>query len=273
VGAGPPTQVRNIDLGLSEERPNFQPVDARWSPDGSHVAVIFSFSIFHQGVVRVYDAATGKLQWERSCNFVEMGGEAWSPDGRKLAVTLLSGQPHTAYPPRAIKNLVILDSRSGQVLLAIDTKDLAGPVCFGPDNAVVTAPLHFEPEGHDRWHHETAKVWEATTGKLIRRIASPGRDIHNRLELSQDGKVLLAYVGREKSGFSLKALEDIDQVLDRRLQLYDYRSGDVIATFPDLTKGCSAGYDSPSFQLNADGHRVLVYWPNLGCPASVFELQ
>ena len=251
----------------------FQPVDMEWSPDSSRVAVIFSSGIFHGGVVRVYDVATGKLQWERSFDFVEAGGEAWSPDGRRLALTLLTGQPNTAYPPRDLANLLVLDSESGQTLLAIRTGDLAGPVCFAPDNAVLTAPVHFLPQGHDRWNHEVVKVWDATTGKLIRRIASPGRDIHDRLELSRDGKVLLGYVGREHSGFVLRYLEFTYEVLDRKFQLFDYKTGDVIATSPDLTKGCQAGYDAPSFRMGPHGDRVLVYWPSSGCPPSVFEVS
>ena len=277
----PPREVRTIDLGLSKERPSLQPVDMEWSPRGGRIAVISSFKIFHEGIVRVYEVATGRLKWERHCDLVEMGGEAWSPDGRMLAVTLISGDPHNpAYPPWASGNLVILDGESGTVLLQIDTGDLAGPVCMGPENTVVTAPLHLQPRGHDRWHREVAKVWDARTGSLVRRIVSPGRDIHDRLELSADGRVLLGYVGKEKSGFVWHYLEDANRVMDRVFQLFDYKTGRVIATSPNLAPEgfCGQGVWQldprvPAFRLGPQGRRVLVYWSNSGCAPSVFEVE
>jgi hypothetical protein len=273
LGSANPGEVRTIDLGLSEDRPNFQPVDAEWSPDGKRMAVIFSFQIFHQGVVRVYDVATGKAEWERSIDFVEMGGEAWSPDGGRLAVTLLTGKPNTAYRPRDTTNLLVLDANSGRVLLGIQTGDQAGPVCFAPDNAVLTAPAHFEPYGRDRWHHEKVSVWNAGTGKLVRTIASPGRDVHDELVLSRDGRVLLAYVGKERSGFSFRAMENTNDVLDRKFQLIDYKTGEILATSPDLSERCSMGWSPPYFQMDGVGRRVLVYRPESPCPPSVFEME
>jgi len=282
-----PHEIRIITLGLSPERPNFQPVDMEWSPDSGRVAVLFSFRNFHEGVVRVYDAGTGERRWERSVNRVEMGREAWSPDGRKLAVTLLSGQGYNStsvsyeIPARDMFNLVILDSTSGRLLQRIMTKDLAGPVCFGPDNSVLTAPLHAGPTNRNLFAPERVKVWDATSGKLVRKIASPGRDIHNQLAVSRNGKVLLGYVGKEKVGFVLHDLEVEAMVLDRRFQLFDYESGEVIATSPDLTKA-GEGADqmpsrldpvTPSLRLSPDGRRVLVYWPSRAYGPSVFELQ
>jgi hypothetical protein len=279
----PPREVRTIDLGLSEERPSLQPVDMEWSPHGGRIAVIFSFKIFHEGIVRVYEVATGRLKWERHCDFVEVGGESWSPDGRMLAVTLVSGDPHNpAYPRWASTNLVILDGESGAVLLQIDTGDLAGPVCMGPENTVVTAPVHLQPRGQDRWHHEVAKVWDARTGSLVRRIVSPGRDIHDRLELSADGRVLLGYVAKEKSGFVWHYLEDANRAMDRVFQLFDYKTGRVIATSPNLAREGFCGQSAevwqldprvPAFRLGPDGRRVLVYWPYSGCAPSVFEVE
>jgi hypothetical protein len=269
--SGPqPREVETISLGLSGARPNFQPVDVEWSPDSARLAIIFSFKVFHEGDVRVYDVSTGHLEWERSFHFVEMGGEAWSPDGRRLAVTLLTGEPSTAYPPRAIPNLLVFDANWGGTILSVDTGDQAGPLCFAPDDTLATAPLHFEPYGTDRWHHEKAKVWNATTGKLVRQIASPGRDIHDHLALSRNGKVLVAYVGKERAGFSFRAMEYTSGVLDSRFQLFDYNTGRVIATSPEL--GCASGWFAPDLRIGPDGRRVLVSWPHLTCSATVYEL-
>lgn len=271
LASNQPQELRTIDLGLTEDRPNFQPVDMEWSPDSGRIAVILSFKIFHGGFVRVYDVSIAKLQWERSIDFVEMGGEAWSPDGRRLAITLLSGAPNTAYPERSLTNLLVLDADSGEKIQAIATGDRAGPVCFAPGNAVLTAPLYSEPHSRGLRRPEAVSEWDATTGKLIRRIASPGRDIHDDLALSRDGAVLLGYVGKEKSGFVLRDVEVENRVLDRRFQLFDYKSGKVIATSPDLERGGCA-YHMPAFRLSPRGDRVLVYWPNSGCAPSVFEV-
>jgi len=266
--------LRTIDLGLSAERPTLRPADLQWSPDGERAAVLFSWRNFHEGVVRAYGIGTGQPLWQRSFTSVETGHAAWSPDGRKLAVTLLSGEKHTGYPPRDTFNLVILSGDSGRTLTQIETGDLAGPVCFGLADTVATAPLHYHPQSRNWFRPDRATVWNALDGGLIRHISSPGRDIHDYLELSRDGAVLLAYVGREKSGPSLRAMgEDVERVVDERFQLFDYATGRLLATSPDLREpGLSCGNALPSFRLGPAADRVLVYWPIAACAPSVFEL-
>jgi hypothetical protein len=277
--------LRSIDLELSPERPNFAPVDVVWCPDSRRAAVLFSYSIFHEGVVRVYDLFEARICWQRSFDLVQMGQAAWSPDGQRIAVTLLTGEPQTAYPARDVPNLLVLSAASGQTLMAVRTYDLAGPVCFAAQDEVVTAPLHFLFKSYEPGQAEKAKVWDATTGKLRREIESRGRDIHasmefpsftsfgDHLELSRGGKILLAYVGKEKSGFRWRAMEVMLEVADRRFEIFDYASGKPIAISPELTKSGSGCLNHlPSFRLSPNGGRVLVYWPHSQCPPSVFEV-
>lgn len=259
VGEAEAHVLRTVDLGLSRKRPTFVLVDLAWSPDGKQVAALFSWKSFHEGVVRVYSVESGQILWQSSADRVEIGGAAWSPDGQRLAVTLLSGEEKTAYPPRDIENLLIVDGHSGRKIIGIRTGGAAGPVCFAPDNAVLTAPYHFRPRSRDPFHPERVKVWDATTGKLLRRISSPGRDIHNELLLSADGKVLLAFVGKEKSGFSLRGLEDVQEVIDQKFQLFEYKTGRLIATSPDLKESSMMCINhAPAFRTDERGDRILV---------------
>ena len=41
------------------------------------------------------------------------------------------------------------------------------------------------------------KVWNAQTAELKRKIGYPGRDVHDLLGLSQDGRVIVGYIGKE----------------------------------------------------------------------------
>jgi hypothetical protein len=265
--------LQRIDLDLSPERPTLAPVDLVSSPDNRHVAVLLSWEAFHEGLVRVYGLGSGKVSWERAFDRVEMAHAAWSPDGRRLAVTLLTGRQNSAYPPRDIPNLLILDADSGYTLLSVNTGDQAGPVCFAPNNQVLTAPVHLEPRGHGPLDTEKVKVWDGSTGALIRQIGDRKRDIHNQLALSVNGSELVAYVGKEKSGVSLRALEYVAELVDQRFEVFDYKTGRATILSPDLrTAHSGCNQDTPSIRLSSKGDRILLYWPNRGCSAKVLEL-
>jgi WD40 repeat protein len=305
-------ELRSIDLGLSSDPRVYGPADIQVSPAGDRLAVALSpidlvigfgggasCKAFEGSEVRVYDLGTGRALWQVPFENARIGGLEWSPDGLSLALTLQSGQggdrwARTSCLERTVdKNLLILETGSGRVLSGINTGDLAGPVCFGPNNEVFTAPFHFI---YRNSKDQKVKVWNAQTGQLERTIGYPGRDVHNLLALSRDGRVLVGYVGKERLGFSWHALEEMEENLDQKFAIWDARSGALIGTSPSLAPltrspgrrielRAEDGWRPPAIrklsgrivrlqadpghlrlQVAAEGSEVLAYWAVNGPP-------
>jgi hypothetical protein len=109
------------------------------------------------------------------------------------------------------------------------------------------------------------------TGHAVREIGSSGRDIHNDIEISKNNAVLLAYVGKEKWGFSLRAMEYVQEIIDERFELFDFRTGKTLGISPDLGASGISCNTVPSFRLAKEGNRALVYWKS-ACPPMVVEI-
>src|SRR5207245_7131204 len=109
------------------------PVGLEVSPQGDRVALLvtgmmreptsisgrqlYQLSDFHGAEVRIYNLDSGQLMWTSTFDGVRAGGVAWSPDGLRLAVTLLSGN-RVSVPIRwDMDNLLVIDSSSGTKLL------------------------------------------------------------------------------------------------------------------------------------------------------------
>jgi hypothetical protein len=243
--------------------------------------------------------ATGRELWKLPFENARIGGLGWSPDGSSLVLTLQTGPGEDPVaqafcPERKVEhNVLILDSASGRVLSALNTGDVAGPVCLGPRHEVFTAPFHFF---YQKTSAEKAKVWNAQTGAVERTIACPGRDVHDVLALSRDAGVLVGYVGKEKFGYSWRTMEDLPENVDERFAMWDARSGDLLRISPsfaplthaagtqsgskldlgrlppalrklsDRIMGGQAAPGKPQLQVAADGSKVLVSWPWHGAP-------
>jgi hypothetical protein len=284
-------EFRRIDLDLSGYSQAYGPMRIQLSPAGDRLAVLLtplnssldigfggaSCEDFQGTEVRVYEVKTGRLVWTATFAGARGEGVAWSSDGLKLALTLPSTLGNkwfsTRCPQRKADNLLILESGSGRVLTSINTGDLPGPVCFGPRGEVFTAPIHFYVRGGKG---EQAKVWNAQTGALERTIGLRGRDVHNILALSRDGRVLVGYVGKEKFGFSL--LEDVREILDQRFAVWDAATGGLIALSQDFIPKLSGrrgnGYLGLDLRIDlaADGRSLLADWGGAPAPLLLFDL-
>jgi len=310
-------ELRSVDLELAPDPRTLGITDIQVSPGGDRIAVALSpidFSVgfgngapcqaFQGGEARAYDSASGRELWKAPFENGRIGGLGWAPDRSSLALTLQTGPGEDPVaqafcPERKVDhNVLILDSASGQVLSGLDTRDVAGPVCLGPRHEVFTAPYHFF---YAQTSGEKAKVWNAQTGAVVRTIACSGRDVHDALVLSGDGKVLVGYVGKEKFGYSWRTMQDLPENVDEKFAVWDARSGDLLhisPSFVPLTH--SAGGQSgskldlgwlppalrklsdrltrvqeapgkPQLQVSADGSKILVSWPWHGSPL-IFEV-
>jgi WD40 repeat protein len=264
-------------ITLGPDTPYYGPDLAEISPDGKRVAVSMAhfedpahgYLNFLQGCeVRVYNVETGGLLWGTSFDDVGVKDVAWSPDGERLAVALLTGDP-SFVRPRKIQNVRVLDSLSGREVLAFEAGPGGNSLCLGGHGEILTLPIF--PVRHGPLKHEKGKVWDGQTGRLLREIGYPGLDVQGELETSTDGRVLLGYVMKGDIGFSWRAMEDDVRGWKGRLAVWDARDGNLLGSTPDIyihaRVHASDGSiimrltDCARTALSADGSRALLYWP------------
>lgn len=248
IAVGPPKEKFTDD--------GWAAVDFSLAADGSRAAVAISSTVgANGGFVRVYDLGTGQVvrEWRLHDGTRYVSGVALSPDGKRVAVSSLpigrSSNPE-AFVPAGVDNVRVLDVKSGEMLTGVNTKYLAGPVLFGPNDTLLTGSINDDRSGYAL---DTIKVWDARTGKLLREIAEPRTGVHYRLDLSPDGKVLLGYTGAEKS------VENFVTVDTQQFQIWDFASGRALAASPEFGPNKD---EIPRIQLSADGKFVVVWWGN-----------
>jgi WD40 repeat protein len=224
------------------------------TPDGARAAVAFTSSHSRAGgFVRVYDLGSGQIvrEWRLRDGVVYVTGVALSSDGQRIAVssppTWRSSAPET-FIPSGGDNVRVMDVKTGETIIEVNTKYVSGPVLFGPDDTLLTASISDDRKGYSL---DTVKIWDARTGKLLREITNPPAGVHYRLDLSADGKLLLGYTGTEKP------LENFVYIDSQQFQIWDFASGKEIAASPKfpLSKLFQA-----QLQLSPDQKSVVVWW-------------
>ena len=248
---------------LSYEEPKETFVNDGWAiadfslaADGSRVAIGITSTIgANGGFVRIYDLGTGQVvrEWRVHDGVRYLTGVALSQDGERVAASSLpvarSSDPET-FIPAGINNVRVMDIQTGKTITEVNTKYVAGPLLFGPNNTLLTGSINNDRKGYSL---DTIKVWDARTGKLLREIADPRTGVHYRLYLSPDGKLLLGYTGTEKP------VEDFVTVDTQQFQIWDFASGQVVASAPQFGPNKD---EVPRIQLSADGKFVVVWWGN-----------
>ena len=164
----------------------------QFTADGSR----FATTIVHGNESR------GVLVWDaKSCRVVrrikaplEEPGFAFSPDGARVAAVCYDEGPGNS----AVR---VWDTSSGKLLLAGRVFDEGTfDLSFTPDHKYL-----FVCGLTDYWKKPEAKtavgVWDATTGKLVNRLATAGRALS--LAMSPDGK-FLAVPGRDIEIYSIE---------------------------------------------------------------------
>ena len=263
-------EIARIDLGLPAWPRDSQVVDMALARDFTRqVAVLLSWGGGRGGALRLYNLQTGKLdrQWEWDHGYPELGASvAWRPDGKKIAVTLLPvilGEKL----PKDEPGLEVMDPETGEVLQRIHTGYLAGPLSFTSDDRLVAATA--QPAWTLLAGTHKIKIWRASTGQLLREIESPPSGVRASLALSSNEKLLIGYVGSEKSATSLAAL-DPTRITEQKFREWDLATGRVVATSPKILPNPDK---RAHLRLSAKGDLVLVFWEFPDKPALVYEIK
>jgi WD40 repeat protein/serine/threonine protein kinase len=126
------------------------------------------------GIVRVWDASTGKELPALAKHPNPLSCLCFSPDGSRLA---------TNFTRRAIK---VWDARTGQLLLTLPHESVLYAVCFSPDSQTVATAGPSMP----------VRLWDARNGELTRVLpVLPPLSIVARLSFSLDGELLAVVEG------------------------------------------------------------------------------
>jgi WD40 repeat protein len=143
-----------------------------------------------------------------------------------------------------------MDVNSGQTVAGVNTKYVAGPVLFGPNDTLLTGSINSDRKGYSL---DTIKVWDARTGRLLREIANPHEGVHYRLGLSLDGSLLLGYTGTEKP------VENFVNIDSQQFGIWEFASGKLKATSPKILPVKDVNFP-PRMELSPDGRFVIVWW-------------
>ena len=172
---------RSIVLGGHSARV----LDGAWAPDGQSVATAGS-----DGILRVWDRASGRLLWSEAANTGELDCVVYGPDGTRLVTCGTTGA--TLWDPVGHRAIARLPGHSDAVASAtfssdgsrIATTDLAGLAQVwraqdggrvaelrGPKQWVRSAA--FTPDGAQlvtASGDQAARVWDVATSKLVREL-------------------------------------------------------------------------------------------------------
>jgi hypothetical protein len=257
-------QIQDIDMEMSRwpwmetgarsaVRPSGRIADLEVDFAGRRAAILIPWGVHAGGELRVYDLRTGKVmqRWE-----YQRGNK--DRDGHEGGLTFYSYRPIAISPDgRTVAISLGLVSPDGQTLAALNTGYLAGPIRFVPGDplALATVSEQSPEKGHK---DDPIRIWNAKSGSLIREINTPSEGARYDVDISADGRVVMSYTTHLKYDFSWLGSEYGAKIFDYRVRLWDLKTGDEIATSPNVLP-YSAGNTSNRFRLSPTGRFVLMY--------------
>jgi len=264
-------EIRRVDLGLPAMPRVAQVLGLAVPSNGRKAfAVLSSQGSGRGGAVRVYDLNTGALRrnWEFATGYPEFGSQvSWSPDGKKIALSLLPMLPGDSLP-KTQKNLQVVNVDAGSVAGQWNTGYLAGPVAFAGGNKVATATAEMAWKMPSSGGHPV-RVWDAASGRMLREIATPPSGVRGSLEISSDGRRVVGYVGDERSDEPQLDPESTIGIREQRFRVWELPTWRVVATSPPIQPNAPK---RAQLRVNGRGNAVLVYWKSPDAPLLVYAL-
>lgn len=225
------------------------------SSQASLLLVSDAGSDYGWGHLTVYDLATGKLLSQARQNAqsgVEFGPVGISPDGSKAAVLLQNPRRKLVKGP----DVEIRDTRDLNVVGSISTGDLASDIAFVGNLEIVT--LH--GDGDPRPSKNFLRLWNAETGKELRRFSDPQFVTEGGINASADGRKLIAGIVKYRACHFCDGLEGRIDVKEQRFSVWETGTGEQLFRSEPLR---------PILEpvgalciLSQDGNAVLMEWPH-----------
>jgi len=203
------------------------------SPTDHRVAVRMS------GEVRVYDLDSGEEVRSWSINQyshfetpallevhpqLDGAGLAWRADGRTLAVSVADNPPCL----RGGGTIHIFDLTSEKAVKSFRVRLLPSTIAFGVSNSLLIASNtcggYFSNQALD------LPIFDSTSGRETGTIPAGKVGIRNKIEISANRHILLAYADREKTTF--EGFEDTLKIEDAQWQVWDLATLKMIAVLP-----------------------------------------
>lgn len=237
---------------------------------------------FATRTTRIYDLDSDQLLTDTTEDSHEdqVMDIAASPSGLNGAILLernLSGGPI----PRATE-LVIMDLKTRSVSKRIRVGDFGSQIAFAGESAIAVAS---DPEP-SAGHRLSIQLWDIQSGTPGATFADPQAGASTAVGVSADGRVVMAYTGKENfCGSCPEEFKGTLQIEDARFTLWDRSTGKRIAQSPKLKviKTAAKFLDldprdpkqslRPLLQLNQSGNAVLVSRPGWSEPLQVFTLR
>lgn len=260
--------LREVDLSLpvlpANSKSNLAVDGVELTKDGKQAAVVLGDD--RGGTVRIYGLGSGMLirEWTYESLNVGLTGRrlAWSPNGKYLALSVYPVIPGQRVPPRA-KTILIYDSTDSQLVQAIHTDYLAGPVTFASDGLLLTASLE-TAIGRDQ--KDAIEEWDVRSGKLMRRFTSSPDGPRYQLAISGDGRILVGYVTKERMA------EHFVRETAQRFELWDLQSGESLFASKPIALS-PVGQRNTQVETDVTGNRVLVWKQATREPLLVYDLS
>jgi RNA polymerase sigma factor (sigma-70 family) len=226
--------VRIWDLGAGKEQ-RLIPLDKKdeegriaFSPDGKSLAIA-------QRSVQLWDPATGQLIRRLDVtaaigkDWIGIASLAFSTDGKTIAAGITREPNHS---------IVHWDVATGKMI-----RELKGllPV---PHNSWREVPIAFSPDGkllvagNSNIEESQIVIWDAATGKELRRLTSPRNFSVHHLAFSPDSKTLAVNAGSRLSFW------DLETGKERPLPGGDQRYLTAVAVAPDGRRAAVTSTDS-----------------------------
>jgi WD40 repeat protein len=264
-------EVRNVDLGIAQwpkSPPNSSshPFVKKVALDSSaaRVAVLLQWGSGGGGELRVYSLAPGDLirKWDYhdlkadSGRYADFGGMDISPDGKRVAVSVIPFVLGEGVLRPSDRNVFILDIDSGSKISEINTRYPAGDVCFAPTDPLTLLTVSADNFDKERSSKDAIEIWDPQTGKMLRELTAPAEGVHFQVQVSSDGHTLMGYTGLEKfADHWWLGQEETGRIAYDRFRLWDLATGHVIAASPEIPPSASRR----EFRLSPKGDVVLLY--------------
>lgn len=251
----------NIDLDdlplYAEGNKQARVWDMKVSPVDDKVAILIgSFPTDMSGLLRVYDLNNSRMTFEwKIQDYLSGASMAFSPAGNKIAVV----EPERDEDGRTSEgpDVAIFELSTESVKLRLNTgPDTAATAVFLDNDHLLTVPMW----NARHMKRGSIKFWDINTGKLTREISDAPGGIHDYVDVSKDGRILLGYIGLNKdSGHFMKSVT-------QRFRIWELASGKVVADSPEILP---LTVDRPQFRLSSDGKTIVALWPE----ASAYQVH